>query len=165
MVYVVDLEEEPADPAIPNLPPSFSDDQNVPQRPNPNLNSFSAALACYPYAPSPPRLIAPTTNLSSIASQIASHLDLNTLHDLSATCRQFRSNLLQYRTHLVNQTLRCVNDKETMSTRLANRMRASWRETRRFGSDLPLTSGRVGLCARDMVGPCRNCGVIVCRVC
>ncbi len=27
-----------------------------------------------------------------------------------------------------------------------------------------LTSGKVGRCARDMVGECRKCGAVVCRV-
>lgn len=28
-----------------------------------------------------------------------------------------------------------------------------------------LTSGKVGRCARDMVGECQRCGTVVCRVC
>ncbi|KZF19002.1 hypothetical protein L228DRAFT_271629 [Xylona heveae TC161] len=64
------------------------------ERENPNLNEFSAALGCYP-----------------IVSQITYSLDLNTLHALAQTCRQFRANLLQFRRQLVTQTLRCENEE------------------------------------------------------
>lgn len=108
-----------------------------------------------------------TLNVRRVVSQIAQHLDLNSLHDLSATCRQFRAHLLEYRKQLMKHTLRCVNDQESMGLRLANRMMAShqaWRQTRGQAFEGNLTSGKVGLCARDMVGPCRNCGMVVCRV-
>ncbi|KAF1836547.1 hypothetical protein BDW02DRAFT_587354 [Decorospora gaudefroyi] len=94
----------------------------VDERPNPNINGFSAALSCYP-----------------IVRQLAAQLDLNTLDDLSRTCRQFRANLLDYRSQLVKHTLHCCNEK--------------------------LTTGRVGKCARDMVGECQRCARVVCRNC
>jgi len=37
----------------------------------------------------------------SVVSNLAQHLDLNSLHDLAATCRQFHANLTQYRPQLV----------------------------------------------------------------
>ena len=71
MVVFVDLEDDvPDDPyADPNQPRAFSslrkpyftdkvtvakgtansEDENVKERPNPNINSFSAALGAYPY--------------------------------------------------------------------------------------------------------------------
>jgi len=117
---------------------------------NPNVNGFSEALGCYP-----------------IVSQLACMLDLNTLHDLSRTCRQFRANLFQYRTMLKTLTLRCENelpeppgnlpeDGQGLTTaQLYNQPKRSGR----------FTGGKVGPCARDMVGECRKCSKIVCRNC
>ncbi|KAL8946815.1 MAG: hypothetical protein Q9222_006840 [Ikaeria aurantiellina] len=107
-------------------------------RPNPNLNNFSVALGCYP-----------------IVTQLTQYLDLNTLHALSRTCRQFRANLLQYRTRLVQQTLRCENESPA---------------TLQWSNDYPirrrpLVSGRVSPCARDLVSDCRRCGRVICRNC
>ena len=39
-------------------------------------------------------------------------LDLNTLHDLSRTCRQFRANLLEYRHQLIRHTLHCCHEDD-----------------------------------------------------
>ncbi|KAF2234078.1 hypothetical protein EV356DRAFT_426512, partial [Viridothelium virens] len=116
-------------------------------RPNPNINGFSASLGCYP-----------------IASQLARHLDLNTLHNLSLTCRQFRANLLQFRSQLVKQTLHCANEDVQIGSRLAERLRES-HQTWQTGQAGRITSGKVGHCARDMVGECRKCGKVVCRNC
>ncbi|KAF2024312.1 hypothetical protein EK21DRAFT_22562, partial [Setomelanomma holmii] len=104
------------------------------ERRNPNVNGFSAALSCYP-----------------IVRQLASQLDLNSLHDLSRTCRQFRANLLEYRGQLVKHTLHCCNEDASPGPQPE--------------SPRQLTSGRVGKCARDMVGECQRCGVVVCRNC
>ncbi|KAF2138559.1 uncharacterized protein K452DRAFT_338660 [Aplosporella prunicola CBS 121167] len=120
------------------------------ERPNPNLNGFSAILNCYP-----------------IVSSLASLLDLNTLHALSRTCRQFRANLLDYRNQLVTRTLRCSNEEEPLANKLASGLagiRASWNGgSQRMGERI--TSGKIGKCARDMVGNCRKCGIVVCRNC
>lgn len=106
------------------------------------------------------------THHDSIVSQLACLLDLNTLHDLSRTCRQFRANLFQYRTMLKTLTLRCENesfdpsggsaehDQPLTNAQLYNQKKRSGR----------FTSGKVGPCARDMVGECRSCSTIVCRV-
>ncbi|KAI4099681.1 MAG: hypothetical protein LQ339_005846 [Xanthoria mediterranea] len=109
------------------------------QRPNPNVNNVSQALGCYP-----------------IVTQLTQHLDLNTLHALSRTCRQFHANLLQYRTRLVQQTLRCEN--EPISDAQTHMIQQSDRRT-------VLVSGRVSPCARDMVSDCRRCGRVICRNC
>ncbi|KAG9646715.1 hypothetical protein KCU64_g10420, partial [Aureobasidium melanogenum] len=66
------------------------EEEDEDDREHPNLNALSAVLGNYP-----------------IISEIARHLDLNSLHDLSRTCRQFRANLLQHRRQLIPQTLRC----------------------------------------------------------
>jgi hypothetical protein len=109
----------------------------------------------------------PLTKCHSIVSQLASLLDLNTLHDLSRTCRQFRANLLQYRIMLKTLTLRCANeapdptamsDVENHNASVSN-MHRTKKTSGRF------TSGKIGPCARDMVGECRKCSEIVCRVC
>ncbi|OAG25365.1 hypothetical protein CC77DRAFT_1037478 [Alternaria alternata] len=115
------------------------------ERPNPNINGFSQALSCYP-----------------IVSQLAAQLDLNTLHDLSRTCRQFRANLLEYRSQLVKHTLHCENEDGELGEKLESRLQEG-----RHGMVLEnrLTTGRVGKCARDMVGDCQRCGDIVCRNC
>lgn len=108
--------------------------------------------------------------ICSIVSQLASLLDLNSLHNLSRTCRQFRVNLLQFRDQLVTQSLRCSKEDLQRGEALAARLRESrmiWRtsgpEAREWQGHR-ITSGKVGKCARDMVGECRRCGTIVCRV-
>lgn len=122
-----------------------------------------------------PRLAkANSTSLYSIVLALASQLDLNSLHDLSSTCRQFRANLLQFRSQLVKHSLRCVNEEQDFGNKLADRFRESQQiwgsnghpapSTRRQSHTDRITSGRVGRCARDMVGECLRCGVIVCRV-
>ncbi|KAI4171897.1 MAG: hypothetical protein LQ343_003974 [Gyalolechia ehrenbergii] len=110
-------------------------------RPNPNINGFSAALGCYP-----------------IVTLLTRNLDLNTLHALSRTCRQFRANLLQYRPQLIHQTLRCSNESFPSS--------GSQLDFATFRNKTnALVSGRVGPCARDMVSDCRRCGKVICRNC
>ncbi|KAF2010754.1 hypothetical protein BU24DRAFT_398750 [Aaosphaeria arxii CBS 175.79] len=109
-------------------------------RPNPNINGFSAALSCYP-----------------IVRQLASQLDLNTLHNLSRTCRQFRANLLEYRDQLIRHTLHC--DLETAELKTDHTLRVRDVYSRQH------TTGKVGQCARDMVGECQRCASVVCRNC
>lgn len=94
-------------------------------------------------------------------SQLASQLDLNTLHSLSRTCRQFRANLLQYRDQLIRHTLHCEFEHADLGARLGSRLREA---ATNFQGSRQLTSGRVGKCARDMVAECQRCGTVVCRV-
>jgi hypothetical protein len=97
----------------------------------------------------------------SIVSQLGRQIDLNTLHDLSRTCRQFRANLLEYRNQLIRHTLHCESEEADLGARLGTRLleaQVSFRSSRQ------LTSGRMGKCARDMVGECQRCGSVVCRV-
>ncbi|KAL5121425.1 hypothetical protein ACEQ8H_000496 [Pleosporales sp. CAS-2024a] len=131
MVVLVDLECTPPSPLAPRHGAAAA--AAATGRPNPNVNGFSAALSCYP-----------------VVRQLASQLDLNTLHDLSRTCRQFRANLLEYRGQLVRHTLHCGNEAVGSGS---------------LGPERALTSGRVGACARDMVGECQRCGMVVCRNC
>ncbi|KAF2753439.1 hypothetical protein EJ05DRAFT_490136 [Pseudovirgaria hyperparasitica] len=165
MVVLVDLDEAPSTPSLLEPPPhpgehrrggtlqeiNLEKEEEDDARPNPNINGFSAALSCYP-----------------IVSQLASQIDLNTLHDLSRTCRQFRANLLQYRRQLVTQTLRCANEDQPVNASLADRFREShsaWVGQSLGSYSHRITSGKIGQCARDMVGDCRRCGKIVCRNC
>ncbi|KAF2008128.1 hypothetical protein P154DRAFT_453585 [Amniculicola lignicola CBS 123094] len=123
----------------------IDEENGEPARPNPNVNGFSAALSCYP-----------------IVRQLASQLDLNTMHNLSRTCRQFRANLLEYRDQLIKRTMHCVFEDADMGTRLAWRLQEG---RGRFAETRTLTSGKIGRCARDMVGECQRCGTVVCRNC
>ena len=108
----------------------------------------------------------------SIVKEIARGVDLNTLHALSRTCRQFHVNLAPFRQQLVRETLRCENEYiETVEelldagTALPNSVKSVLRLLSQ-GSSVSgrMTRGKVGKCARDMVGQCRRCNKIVCRV-
>ncbi|KAL9021555.1 MAG: hypothetical protein Q9185_001203 [Variospora sp. 1 TL-2023] len=119
-----------------------------PDRANPNLNhAFSTALACYP-----------------IVTLLTSSLDLNTLHALSLTCRQFRHNLLQHRSLLIRQTLRCANDDDDDLLLLLHHPSTATPSPSTLGGGTKKRS-TVGPCARDLVSPCRRCALTVCRNC
>ncbi|CAF9920073.1 MAG: hypothetical protein ALECFALPRED_001420 [Alectoria fallacina] len=127
-----------------NAPPNANDGK-LEERPNPNINSFSAALGAYP-----------------IVTQLAHNVDLNTLDALSRTCRQIRANLLQYRNRLVQQTLHCENEFRGAKSSQSEKPGQKWHILGEAGH---LVSGKVSTCARDLVSDCRRCGRIVCRVC
>ncbi|KAL3424413.1 hypothetical protein PVAG01_03694 [Phlyctema vagabunda] len=121
----------------------------VEERLNPNKNAMTEALGCYP-----------------IITSLASHLDLNTLDSLSQSCRQIRANLLQYRSHLLTVTLHCENEDVDPDPEHTFRYRAraaDWYFVEQ-GRDVR-DVGKVGSCARDMVGECRRCARVVCRNC
>ncbi|KAJ5482864.1 hypothetical protein N7539_006310 [Penicillium diatomitis] len=122
---------------------------------NQNRGAFSAALSCYP-----------------IVKAIARAIDLNTLHALSRTCRQFHVNLAQFRHQLIRETLRCEN--EFIET-VADMLEAGANVPNSVKSVLRLLSqnsheagrisrGKVGKCARDMVDECRRCHKINCTI-
>ncbi|KAJ5659593.1 hypothetical protein N7507_006044 [Penicillium longicatenatum] len=123
---------------------------------NPNRNAFSAALSCYP-----------------IVKEIARAIDLNTLYDLSRTCRQFHVNLAPFRHQLVRETLRCENEYiETVAemldagTAIPSSVKSVLQLLSQGSSESGrMTRGKVGKCARDMVGECRRCSKTVCRNC
>lgn len=100
-------------------------------------------------------------------------MDLNTLHSLSQTCRQFHANLAPYRQQLAKQTLRCENEYvETLSQLLdsgasiPDSVKSVLQLLSRGATNSGrLTSGKVAKCARDMVAECRRCSKVVCRVC
>lgn len=103
-----------------------------------------------------------------ITIQLARNLDLNSLHELSRTCRQFRASLLEFKVNLIDQALRCENEQTSQALRLGHALQAShdmWTAYGRDGGKVGrITSGKVGSCARDLVGECRACGKVVCRV-
>jgi hypothetical protein len=99
--------------------------------------------------------------MNSIVRQLASQLDLNTLHYLSRTCRQFRANLLEYRQEFVKHKLHCCNEQDDAAKPVSPPQEARLR----LSSSRQLTCGRVGRCVCNMVGECQRCGVAVCRVC
>ncbi|OCT47709.1 hypothetical protein CLCR_03519 [Cladophialophora carrionii] len=143
-------------------------------------NKLAALLTCYP-----------------VALSLSSHLDLNDLHALAATCHGVHASLTQYARQLKSRSLRCSHDgtpvlAEALS---AQRDRANLEELSRA---TPWTQGlaasqtqarseatgrgpvpaqptglyasmavssKISSCARDLVGPCRKCGTIVCRNC
>ncbi|TRX97242.1 hypothetical protein FHL15_002036 [Xylaria flabelliformis] len=109
-------------------------------RENPNRNRMTEALGCYP-----------------IVSAIVSWLDLNTLDNLSRTCRQIRENLLQYRRPLVTRTLHCYKEQPPLEPE-DNEM--NW-----YYMTVNESYRRKGSCARDMVAECRRCARPVCRNC
>lgn len=141
------------------------------ERSNPNANRFTAALTCYPFVGPLTISFAWCKTLAdtreclpgghSVISQIAQSLDLNTLHALSLTCRQIRANILPYRRELVKRTLRCERDclavEEVLGARGSQTPGAHVKDQEK----LPQRRAR---CARDLVGDCRRCGRIICRV-
>ncbi|RYP11621.1 hypothetical protein DL765_007669 [Monosporascus sp. GIB2] len=108
-------------------------------RGNPNQNAMTEALGCYP-----------------IVMAIAASLDLNTIDNLSRTCRQIRGGLLQYRSSLVTHTLHCENENLPIDPEDTFRYRAragNWYYMEDGRGDY---SGKSGSCARDMVAECRR---------
>ncbi|PYH46796.1 uncharacterized protein BP01DRAFT_414741 [Aspergillus saccharolyticus JOP 1030-1] len=141
---------QPADSS--HIPPVKPDDPQY----VPNRSAFSAALSCYP-----------------IIKEIARAVDLNTLHALSRTCRQFHANMAPYRSQLIKQTLRCENEYvETVSDMLdsGTAIPDSVKSVLQLLSQYArvsgrITTGKVAKCARDMVAECRRCSKVVCRNC
>ncbi|KAJ5894893.1 hypothetical protein N7495_006584 [Penicillium taxi] len=128
----------------------------------PNRNAFSACLSCYPY------------RLTSIVKEIARSVDLNTLHALASTCRQFQANLTQFRHQLVRETLRCENEYPIIGDDLFAEGTMNAGEDTHVSRSIGrggrtetgrLTRGQVRACARDMVDECRRCSMIICRNC
>jgi hypothetical protein len=70
---------------------------------------------------------------------------------------------------LVALTLHCSNEQPWSTQQRDALLQAepdTWSTNGRGSTRIErITSGRNGLCARDMVGDCRRCGRIVCRVC
>ena len=95
---------------------------------------------------------------------LAASIDLNTLDNLSRTCRQIRGALLQYRKMLLVSTMHCSNEHIPIDPEAVLRYRArtvNWFYMQEMGPNKPC---KVGQCARDLVGGCRRCGTVVCRV-
>lgn len=158
MVVFVDFEDETEPPeivtnhwehlsqrALRTVQNAAVDDGRV----NPNKNSTTEALGCYP----------------AIMS-IASHIDLNTLDALSLTCRQIRANLLQFRSQLLTSTLHCESEDVELDPEHTFRYRARAADWYFVDAGRDAAGvGKVGDCARDMVDGCRRCGRVVCRNC
>jgi hypothetical protein len=63
-------------------------------------------------------------------------------------------------------TLRCANEAPDPAALLdAEHYNSSVHMHRTKKTSGRFTSGKIGPCARDMVGECRKCSEIVCRVC
>lgn len=120
---------------------------------------------CYTSCVKPGERKADSTSNRSIVMAIASSIDLNTLDNLSRTCRQIHLALLQYRSSLLAHTLHCINEDVPVDPEDTFRYRAragNWfyMEDGRTGD----YNGKSGSCARDMVAECRRCATVVCRV-
>lgn len=102
---------------------------------------------------------------------IASSLDLNSIDNLSRTCRRVREALLQYHSALIAHTLHCENEDVAVDPEDTLRYRAragNWFYMMDDGAGTGRGgeySGKSGSCARDMVAECRRCARVVCRVC
>jgi hypothetical protein len=85
------------------------------------------------------------------------------LDALSRTCRVIHHGLLQYRTILLSSTLHCNNEGVPVDPSETFRYRAragNWF----YMEDGRNYSGKSGDCARDLVGECRRCSEVICRV-
>jgi len=107
----------------------------------------------------------PADWLIRIVMAIAAWIDLNTLDNLSRTCRSIRQGLLQYRKMLLVSTLHCSNEDLPVDREDTLRYRAragNWFYMQDIGRSN--YTGKSGECARDLVSECRRCGTVVCRV-
>jgi hypothetical protein len=109
------------------------------------------------------------SNPQSIVCELARHLDLNSLHNLSLTCRQVRANLQSFRHQLVTRTLRCANEGDDHPVLRKQLSIGSGLRRLVVSPDTTvlrrrITTGKLGKCARDMVCECRKCGTAICRV-
>ncbi|EXJ59917.1 hypothetical protein A1O7_04064 [Cladophialophora yegresii CBS 114405] len=123
-------------------------------------NKLAAVLTCYP-----------------VALSLSSHLDLNDLYSLAATCHGVHASLTQYSRQLKSQSLRCSHDgRPVLAEALwAQRDRTHAATEAIAGGSVHIqptgiydsigVSSKISSCARDLVGPCRKCGTIVCRNC
>lgn len=125
-----------------------ADTANSPKRePKRIWNAITEAFSCWP-----------------IALAIAQQIDLNTLDAVARTSYHIHEGLLQYRTSLLAGTLRCSQELVPVEPGESIRFRAragNWF----YMEDGRNYNGKSGDCARDMVGPCRKCGDILCRNC
>lgn len=120
--------------------------------------------------------------------KLASYLDLTDLNSLSSACRSIRDALVQFAYQLKEHSLRCTNEvKEPTSEQEQDggdamlALQMAFQDELNMGAGPALSfpaydsayppgssiglRGRTSRCARDMVGPCRRCGTIVCRNC
>ncbi|WZH43907.1 uncharacterized protein QYS62_004920 [Fusarium acuminatum] len=98
-----------------------------------------------------------------VVEAIVASIDLNTLDALSRTCRLVHHGLIQYRSTLINSTLHCQNEHVPVDGSETFRYRAragNWF----YMEDGRSYNGKSGDCARDMVGECRRCNDVICRI-
>lgn len=99
----------------------------------------------------------------SVVLSIVSSIDLNSLDSLARTSFYIHNALIQYRQTLLRSTLHCTNEHVPVDRDETLRYRA--RAINLFYMDDSRNcNGKSGDCARDLVGPCRRCGDVVCRV-
>ncbi len=130
------------------------------REPTSSLGSARPAAACQGIT-----IADPGVPNRSIIMSVAAWLDLNSLDNLSRTCRLIHQGLLQYRTMLLVSTLHCVNERLPVDPDEALRYRAragNWHYMQDVGR--AGHAGKSSRCARDLVAGCRRCGTVVCRV-
>ncbi|KAK5105056.1 hypothetical protein LTS08_001330 [Lithohypha guttulata] len=140
---------------------------DVEQQQNPSVY-VSYALRCYP-----------------VAEKLASYLDLTDLDSLSSTCRSVHDSLVQFACQLKQKSLRCtfdISEHDQGQRDAALALQLSLQDQLTFDSSGPAFpvhiyheqppsqasshgSAKVSKCARDLVAPCRKCGITVCRNC
>lgn len=134
-----------------------------------SLSSDPATAVRSPEAPPdlPTRIDNPITRAFScypIVLAIVSAIDLNTLDSLARASFYIHNALIQYRRTLLHSTLHCINEHVPVDHEETLRYRA--RAINLFYMDDGRScNGKSGDCARDLVGPCRRCGDVVCRNC
>lgn len=127
-----------------------------------------------------------TNQTPSVAERLAENLDLTDLASLSSTCRLIRDSLIQFAHQLKQHSLRCAFELEEKEHEddAALAFQLSLEDELSLGSSggpaFPVNtystsrpswqsalglSGKISRCARDLVGPCRKCGIVVCRNC
>lgn len=96
---------------------------------------------------------------------VVASIDLNTLDNLSRTCRQIHEDLLQYRKMLIVSTLHCTHEQLGVDPAEGLRYRARAADWGYMGDmGRSGSGGKSSQCARDLVSECRRCGTVVCRV-
>ena len=125
-----------------------------------------------------------TNRASSVAERLANHLDLIDLDSLSLTCHVIRESIIQFASQLKHHSLRCAFDVEVKDeqpdqhdTLLALQLSmddqiilsASGGPAFPVAFETPTRSlrlhSKMSRCARDLVAPCRKCGISICRNC
>ncbi|KAI5295727.1 hypothetical protein KEM52_000414 [Ascosphaera acerosa] len=100
-------------------------------------------------------------------TEIARHVDANTLENLSATCRRIYTSLFPNRSLLIKKTLRCVNERRAQEAAADGARSGTDAGSRTLDEArlLAIQSMSSSRCVRDLVKQCMRCHQWVCRNC